>query len=867
MSAPTPITGQTSLLLSPEDGTSRSGAEYDVRVAGLADGGFVSIWLDFLPKDAVFAPGGYPAADGYDADEGRTVMVRRFDADGNALGVARPVSLDFTGDAGGLGIVTLTSGKVAIGWTAQVDPDGSGPGPVTSSKLVVAIYDPGTGTSSQVTVSGGALSEGLEFHQVVALSGGRAGALYFDRAGTDTLKLLIVNADGSAGDPVTLLTNAGTNPWVPAIGITDAAVALTGSNADVLALVTATFSGFGQSTAIRFFDLDGTAAALPPFALPAANGYIPVVEALPDGGLAIAYATTVTGTTSFVARVHRLDAAGAEVGTPTDVTFAVGYFGTLDLLALPDGGLVVAAGGIGAGFNFGAYAQRLTSTGALDGGLVSLDGGLSGEQSRPQLALAGSEMVAGWFDASNMFNYAVRASRFDLGLAPPGGESLPGTGSADTLDGGEQADTIVGGDGNDLLRGAGEADTIQGDGGADTLQGGAGGDTLAGGLGADVLLGGEGNDLIRGEDGIDSLNGGSGADTLLGGAGSDALAGGTGDDSILGGASNDRAGWAFADGGADTVNGGADNDTVVASGGAGADTISLQLTGPLADVFVLDAGGGQSLRLAGIEVIEVFTQGGNDRLAFAGDTLTGMPRLTFDLGDGADSFQGSGTLGVSVQGWLGADTLGGGGGRDSLDGSEGNDVLRGGLGADSLQGGGGNDSLLGENGADTLLGGANNDTLDGVDGNDRVQGDAGNDVLRGGNGNDVLLGGQGADTIIGGAGADTMTGGTEADRFRFLAVSDIDGDRITLFVAGVDKLDFAQFDADPLTVAKDAYEFIGSAAFDGGAAKAQIRVETDAVLNRILVQVDGNDEDAVFDAQLFIDGIVAIGAGDLILVA
>jgi Ca2+-binding RTX toxin-like protein len=786
MSAPMPVSGQTALLLSPEDGTSRSGAEYDVRVAGLADGGFVAIWLDFLPKDAALAPAAYPAADGYDADEGRTVMVRRFDADGNALGVARPVSLDFTGDAGGLGIVTLTSGKVAIGWTAQVDPDGSGPGAATSSKLVVAIHDPATGTSSQVTVSGGALSEGLEFHQVVALSGGRAGALYFDRAGTDTLKLLIVNADGSAGDTVTLLTNAGTNPWVPAIGIADAAVALTGSNADVLALVTATFSGFGQSTAIRFFDLDGTAAALPTFALPAANGYIPVVEALPDGGLAIAYATTVTGTTSFVARVHRLDAAGAEVGTPTDVTFAVGYFGTLDLLALQDGGLVVAAGGIGAGFNFGAYAQRLTSTGALDGGLVSLDGGLSGEQSRPQLALAGSEMVAGWFDASNMFNYAVRASRFDLGLAPPGGESLPGTGSADTLDGGDQADTIVGGAGNDLLRGADGGDTIQGDAGADTIQGGAGGDTLSGGLDADVLQGGEGDDLILGEDGIDSLNGGSGADTLQGGTGSDALVGGAGNDLIQGGASNDRAGWAFADGGADTVNGGADNDTVVASGGAGGDTVTLQLTGPLAGVFVLDAGGGQVLRVTAVEAVEIFGQSGNDRFAFAGDALAGLPRLTFDLGDGADGFQGSGTLGVAVSGWTGADTLGGGTGRDSLDGGDGNDLLRGGLGADSLQGGNANDSLLGENGADTLLGASGNDTLDGGEGNDRVQGEFGNDLLRGGNGNDLVLGGQGADTLLGGAGADTLTGGNEADRFRFLAVSDIAGDRLTAFVAGAD---------------------------------------------------------------------------------
>ena len=76
MPVPTVVSGQTDIVLSPEDGTSRFSAEYRPRVTGLSDGGFVGLWADFLPQTVGTAPVGYPY--GIDADGGQTMMLRRF---------------------------------------------------------------------------------------------------------------------------------------------------------------------------------------------------------------------------------------------------------------------------------------------------------------------------------------------------------------------------------------------------------------------------------------------------------------------------------------------------------------------------------------------------------------------------------------------------------------------------------------------------------------------------------------------------------------------------------------------------------------------------------------------------------------------
>ncbi len=493
MPLPTVVPAQTDLLLSTEDGTSARSAEYAPRVAALADGGFVALWADFLPQAAGSAPPGYPYA--IDADGGQTMMLRRFGADGAALGPAVPVSTDLTGNFDGAGVVTLSNGNVIAGWGVVVG--------TTGSRIGATVIDPATGSvvgTEVVVATGGAFAEGVTLHQVVALSGGRAGVLFIDGAGTDRLRLAVIEADGSLGAVSTLRSNAGGAAWVPAIGVHDTVAGLTGPNIDVVAAVTTTFVGFTSQYQVEFFKTDGSPAGLPILPIGDTGGLIPILAALPDGGVAAAWSTSPAGGGGM--RVIRTDATGVQVGGPIDIAFPLTSFGAHELIALPDGGLIVSTAGdpVAPGFDSDVYAQRIAPDGTLDGGIFKVDGASSGQQTRPQMAVAGDGTLVAVFEDSRAFE--IRGARFDLGLADPD-------------------ETLAGGDGPDDLAGKGGNDLISGGRGNDTLAGQDGADTLNGGAGNDDLLGGAGDDQLRGGKGDDTLAGGGGADLLLGGAGND----------------------------------------------------------------------------------------------------------------------------------------------------------------------------------------------------------------------------------------------------------------------------------------------------------------------------------------------------------
>ena len=182
-------------------------------------------------------------------------------------------------------------------------------------------------------------------------------------------------------------------------------------------------------------------------------------------------------------------------------------------------------------------------------------------------------------------------------------------------------------------------------------------------------------------------------------------------------------------------------------------------------------------------------------------------------GFGNDSIDASGqSIGVTVYGSGGNDTilgsafddnLWGGAGNDSLAGNDGNDLLFGDVDADSLSGGNGNDTIYAE-GVDTLIQGGGgtdflywvgasaanlnmagasiewaqslgtNDTFNGStslaaltvyagDGSDNAFGGSAGDFLWGEGGADVLAGNFGNDTLVGGIGADQLTGGDGTD--------------------------------------------------------------------------------------------------------
>jgi Ca2+-binding RTX toxin-like protein len=226
----------------------------------------------------------------------------------------------------------------------------------------------------------------------------------------------------------------------------------------------------------------------------------------------------------------------------------------------------------------------------------------------------------------------------------------------------------------------------------------------------------------------DLVLGGDGSDVLYGLAGHDILIGGRGDDHLFGGR------------GVDVLYGGAGNDMLHAGSGG----------------FDDDLIGGQ----------------GNDQYWVARST----DRVTdFASDEGIDvvttevSYDLNNLLAGGVEHLIGI-------GRRHID-----------LTANDLD-----NLVLGNLAHNRITGHAGDDTLSGLTGKDTVSGGTGHDVLLGGDHRDTLGGGAGNDTLDGGAGADVLTGGSDADVFLFASSAEADGDRITDFVQGVDRIDLGR---------------------------------------------------------------------------
>jgi len=400
--------------------------------------------------------------------------------------------------------------------------------------------------------------------------------------------------------------------------------------------------------------------------------------------------------------------------------------------------------------------------------------------------------------------------------------------------GGTVGQTITGTAGNDNLVGGPLDDTLVGLGGNDALDGGPGNDVLDGGAGDDSLRGDAGNNTLRGGDGDDSLYAGvyDGDNVLEGGAGSDILRSGRGNDKLSGGEGNDQLYLNYEGMGGHTVtmsgDGGADilqisyaahPVTVLASGGAGADTFVIRVP---VDLTVLDFTQGDQLDLRPLleqfvagtiasnpfgatGYLKAVQQGSQvwiqlDRDGAAGgvwgaETVARLDNLqlaALSSASFAGGFDPTGaTRGLDLRGTPGADTLLGAALDDTIDGGDGADTIDGGAGDDKLYGGderiiGTGDTIRGGVGHDLLHGGAGADRLDGGEGDDLLYGDSGDDRLEGGAGNDRLEGGDGRDFLqdaecddylSGGAGDDVLTSGRpRSDRPAGTTLDGGDGD-------------------------------------------------------------------------------------------
>ncbi len=353
---------------------------------------------------------------------------------------------------------------------------------------------------------------------------------------------------------------------------------------------------------------------------------------------------------------------------------------------------------------------------------------------------------------------------------------------------------------------------------------------------ANVITGNAGNNTLSGGDGNDTMTGGSGADTFTGGDGDD----------VVHAASNDNLALSF--------------------GGAGLDKIYI--TGSLPAGFDYAANGFEELWVNGVLVASTGAGGGTEPGEITGteadDSLTGT--------DDGDVMRGLG----------GNDRLNGGTGADWMHGNAGSDIYYVNDAGDIADetGGSGNDRIVSEISfslADaavvkgsieklTLAGtaaidGTGNGLNNAITGNNavnRLSGGDGHDTLSGGGGKDLLSGGSGNDKLNGGSGQDRLIGGTGADQFVFSSAAEANGDTISDFKPGTDRINLSSLDAQA-GGSDDAFTFNG---MNGLGAAGDLSYRHTATQTIVEGDVNG---DGIADFAIVLTGIHTLNAADFIL--
>lgn len=589
------------------------------KMAALADGGFVAVWLeqgrdlriqtfgaDGTPKSAeagiplsigtqwerlslaVLKDGGYVATwESYDEiAHGASVMGAVFNSDGSLRKSTFQISKDRYDNERKQDIAALDDGGFMVVYdhrAALGDPQYSVVGRTFSAN--------GTLVKDEFLVN--ATTTGAQFMpRVTALQNGTIAAAYCSES---AIHVRLLQADGSpvpSTSEIILSSSTGSYTRPTLTTLSDGRFvavweASNGQGTDILAQIfSANGSKVGDQTIVNTTIFGSRARAQ--------------ISALQDGGFAIVFEVSVTNPTGDV-RVATFDAAGNRYGN--------------DLL---------------------------------------VHSSTAGDQKRPDIiTLADGRFVVTWTDADG--SIAGQVLRQDL--------NLTGTDGADTLKGGPGNDTLDGGDGTDrLYGGAGEDDLRGGPGGYDVADyssaksavvidlvtpenssGEAKGDIYSG---IEVWFGSAFNDTITAANQAWELWGHDGNDVVRAGSGTTFLHGGSGDD---------------------TLEGGAEGDYLI--GGAGFDLVSYENSDAAVTVSLTGTGSAAGGHAEG----DLFVSNGEPSLS-----VEGIIGSAF-----ADTLTGSATVGSYLDGAAERDKLQGGSGNDTLIGGTGNDTLDGGSGTDA----------------------------------------------------------------------------------------------------------------------------------------------------------------------------------------
>ncbi|WP_171133232.1 MULTISPECIES: Hint domain-containing protein [unclassified Ruegeria] len=216
------------------------------------------------------------------------------------------------------------------------------------------------------------------------------------------------------------------------------------------------------------------------------------------------------------------------------------------------------------------------------------------------------------------------------------------------------------------------------------------------------------------------------------------------------------------------------------------------------------------------------------------DNISGSVGLNaggYSGGAGDDTLTDTGSLGGSIRGGQGNDTLQGGSGNNNIFGNAGDDILRGGSGNNILSGGAGSDTLFAEDGSGNLDGGSGADTIHAGLNTTFVTGGSGNDTL-------ILPAGSTFAPFSPGASGGTAT----LPNGRTFTYVNIENVEIACFTAGtlirtpegerpIEELEVGDL-VETLDNGAQPVRWIGKRSVDGQGKHAPIRFEPGSIGNR-----------------------------------
>jgi hemolysin type calcium-binding protein len=461
--------------------------QFDSDLAGLANGGFISVWTDNSRTGADVS--------------GSAVRAQIIDAFGHRTGAEFLVNTSTKASQFAPCITALSGGRVVVLWKDAVDPvgkvagfirgqifnaDGSKAGNEFVVHTSLSYIDKVTHAGESVTHSVG---------NVVALPNGGFAVLSFEGFYND-----FDWAVSTLTEVITFYSANGTEVASTSGRLTGTTFSSGHSEMEVLrngrvVVVTHTVPEFGdERSSVRIYSANGTPLFSADITSAAAGRRLDEVCPLATNGFMVLWTESETSPDStIVGQIY--SNGGAAIGTEFQVADLGSSPDEIVASALPDGTVIVIWLDDG-----NVMGQLLNADGSKSGDQFTIHGlGLAGTATVS--ALADGRFVVSW-DQANLAHTdsEVFAQIYDSRLGPI---DLNGTAQ------------------NDSFVGTAFDDTILGSFGHDTIAGGAGNDRLYGENGNDSISGGEGHDTLSGNSGNDRLNGGAGNDTMSGSSGND----------------------------------------------------------------------------------------------------------------------------------------------------------------------------------------------------------------------------------------------------------------------------------------------------------------------------------------------------------